>query len=208
LVLVLLAGASTSAHRRDEYLQAARLGIDPDGVDLALDLTPGIAVARQVVAEIDRDGDQSIAPAEARAYAAQLLGAITLDVDGRPLRVELLDADAPGIDAVLNGTGTIRVRAHASMRGLGGGFHQLHYRNSHRPDIGVYLANALVPASDRVSIGAQRRDFDQRALAITFTLQADPATQARAWLFLIVATIVVSIAAVRWRRTTPRVAPR
>jgi hypothetical protein len=208
LALVLLAGVSTSAHRRDEYLQAARLGIDPAGVELALDLTPGIAVAPQVLAEIDRDGDRSIAPAEARAYALQVLGAIALDVDGQPLHVELVDADAPRSDAVLSGVGTLRVRAQASMRGLRGGFHQLNYRNSHRPDIGVYLANALVPASDRVTIGAQRRDFDQRALAITFTLQADPATQARAWLLLIVASLVVGIAAVWRRRTAPRIASR
>jgi hypothetical protein len=204
--LVLVATASTSAHRRDEYLQAARLGIDQDRVELALDLTPGIAVAPQVLAAIDRDGDKAIAPAEARAYALQVLSAIALDVDGRPLRVELVDSDVPSIDAVLNGIGTMRVRAYAAMRGLGGGFHQLHYRNSHRRDIAVYLANALVPASDRVTIGAQRRDFDQRALTITFMLQADRTTQARAWLFLIGASIGVWIAVVWWRRAAPRVA--
>jgi hypothetical protein len=43
----LIAGtASTaSAHRRDEYLQAARIAVGPDRVRIELDLTPGMAVA-------------------------------------------------------------------------------------------------------------------------------------------------------------------
>ena len=43
-----MSGSWTSAHRRDEYLQAACLAIDPDRVELALDLTAGIAVAEVV----------------------------------------------------------------------------------------------------------------------------------------------------------------
>jgi hypothetical protein len=43
--IVLAAGAGLSAHRHDEYLQAARIAIDPDGVRLELSLTPGIAVS-------------------------------------------------------------------------------------------------------------------------------------------------------------------
>ena len=43
LALTIAGGAGVSAHRRDEYLQAARLAIDPGRVQLELDLTPGIA---------------------------------------------------------------------------------------------------------------------------------------------------------------------
>src|SRR5215210_2258008 len=59
LSLVLGAARSTSAHRLDEYLQATRLAIEPDRVEIALDLTPGIAVAESIVAEIDADGNNS-----------------------------------------------------------------------------------------------------------------------------------------------------
>ena len=69
LLLVLMSGSWTSAHRRDEYLQAARLAIDPDRVELALDLTPGIAVADLVLSEIDVDRNGLISVAEARAYS-------------------------------------------------------------------------------------------------------------------------------------------
>src|SRR2546426_8851335 len=95
-------GAGVSAHRRDEYLQATRLAIDPDRVQIELDLTPGIAVAEVVLAEIDFDADRSISAAEARAYADRVLSAIALDVDGMPLDVELVDSAFPVLDTMLN----------------------------------------------------------------------------------------------------------
>jgi hypothetical protein len=57
--------------------------------------------------------------------------------------------------------------------GLSPGAHRLTYRNTHRPDIGVYLANALVPRSNRVAVTGQDRDFDQRELTIAFELVAE-----------------------------------
>ncbi len=48
---------AASAHRRDEYLQAARLAVEPGRVELELDLTPGIAVSAATIADIDRDRD-------------------------------------------------------------------------------------------------------------------------------------------------------
>ncbi|HXI29434.1 MAG TPA: hypothetical protein VNG89_13440, partial [Vicinamibacterales bacterium] len=51
--------ARVSAHRRDEYLQAARLAIDPGRVQIELDLTPGIALAEAILADIDRNRDGS-----------------------------------------------------------------------------------------------------------------------------------------------------
>ena len=49
---MILAGvAVVSAHRRDEYLQAARLALDPGRVQIELDLTPGIAVADAILVD-------------------------------------------------------------------------------------------------------------------------------------------------------------
>ena len=75
-----------SAHRRDEYLQAARLAIDPDRVQLELDLTPGIALAEAIIADIDRNRDGSLSQDEQRAYGSLVLSALTLEVDGTPVR--------------------------------------------------------------------------------------------------------------------------
>jgi hypothetical protein len=191
LLLVLMAGVWTSAHRRDEYLQAARLAIEPDRVQVELDLTPGIAVAEAVLAD------------EARAYSARVLSAIALDIDGMPLGLELVDTALPALDAVLKGEGTTRIQAVASMPRLADGLHHLRYRNAYRSDIGVYLANALVPASDRVAIAAQRRDVDQRDLVIDYALRARPLTSAHRGLSIAITGALVLIANVWWR-TRPR----
>ena len=175
----MIAAAPASAHRRDEYLQAARLAIEPDRVELSLDLTPGIAVAEQVLAEIDRDRNRSMEPAEGRAYAARLFQALALELDGIPLRIELADTILPTVDAVLKGNGTMRIQACAALPGTASGAHRLRYRNRHWPEFSVYLATALVPASERVSLTAQRRDPDQRELTIEYTLAADAATRMR-----------------------------
>ena len=85
---VVVAGGETSAHRLDEYLQAARIAIDPDAVHVELDLTPGIALAEVVIAGIDRNRDGSMSADEQRTYANLVLGALEVRVDGQALRVE------------------------------------------------------------------------------------------------------------------------
>ena len=199
-----MSGSWTSAHRLDEYLQAARLAIDPDRVELALDLTAGIAVAEVVLSEIDVDGDGSISVAEARAYSDRVLSAIAIDVDGVPLRVELVESTFPGFDSVRQGEGTTRIRAVASMPRLADGVHHLRYRNAYRSDIGVYLANALVPASDRVTVAAQRRDINQRDLVIDYRLSGQPPPTARRGLSLGFAGGLILIANVWWRTRNRR----
>jgi hypothetical protein len=204
LLLVLMSGSWTSAHRRDEYLQAARLGIDPDRVELALDLTAGIAVAEVVLSEIDLDKDGMVSVAEARTYSDRVLSAIALDVDGIPLRVELVDSTFPTFDTVRKGEGTTRIQATASMPRLDDGLHHLRYRNAYRSDIGVYLANALVPASDRVIVAAQRRDVNQRDLVIDYMLSGQRTPAARRGLSVGVAGALILIANVWWRTRTRR----
>ena len=199
-----MSGSWTSAHRRDEYLQAARLGIDPDRVELALDLTAGIAVAEVVLSEIDLDKDGMVSVAEARAYSDGVLSAIALDVDGIPLRVELVDSTFPTFDTVRKGEGTARIQATASLPRLDDGLHHLRYRNAYRSDIGVYLANALVPASDRVIVAAQRRDVYQRDLVIDYMLSGQRTPTARRGLSVGVAGALILIANVWWRTRTRR----
>ncbi len=199
-----MSGSWTSAHRRDEYLQAARLGIDPDRVELALDLTAGIAVAEVVLSEIDLDKDGVVSVAEARAYSDRVLSAIALDVDGIPLRVELVESTFPTFDTVRKGEGTTRIQATASLPRLDDGLHHLRYRNAYRSDIGVYLANALVPASDRVIVAAQRRDVNQRDLVIDYMLSGQRTPTARRGLSVGVAGAIILIANVWWRTRTRR----
>jgi hypothetical protein len=180
--MVIVGSAEVSAHRADEYLQAARLAIDPARVQIELDLTPGIALAEAILADIDRNRDGSLSADEQRAYESQVLTALELEVDGMPLRVQLDASSFPPVDAMSHGEGTIRLHLAAILPRLSAGFHQLWFRNRHHSNGSVYLANALVPGSDQVAITGQRRDGDQTELTIDYTLRAAPASSMGAWL--------------------------
>ena len=200
LTLVAAAGVTASAHRRDEYLQAARIAIEPDRVQLTLHLTPGISVADEILAGIDRDRDGAISTQETQVYARELLNTLALDVDGVRLPLLLVGSTFPAMDAVRNGEGTMRVDAIARLPRLGDGAHHLHYRNSHRADIGVYLANALVPESPRVAVMAQRRDRDQRDVIIDYVLEPDVSTRSELQVSAAAGVGLMSAAAFWWRR--------
>jgi hypothetical protein len=180
--MVIGGGAELSAHRLDEYLQAARLAIDPGRVQIELDLTPGIALAEAILADIDRNRDGSLSAEEQRAYGSLVLSALELEVDGTRLPVQLGASSFPEAAAVRRGEGTIRLRSAAALPRLSIGVHRLLFRNRHHPDRSVYLANALVPESDQIAVTAQRRDGDQSKLIIDYVLSAAPATSPAVWL--------------------------
>jgi hypothetical protein len=169
--LAALAIAPASAHRRDEYLQASRIGVDPARVQIELDLTPGIAVAPGIVRHIDLNRNGVFDVDEVRAYSERVRREIRLDLDGRRLPLALIDRRFPPLSAIFKGEGTIQLQLAADVPPLTAGSHRLRYRNDHRADIGAYLANPLVPATDRVAVLAQRRDVDQRELVIEYALR-------------------------------------
>jgi hypothetical protein len=182
LTIAIVGVAEVSAHRRDEYLQAARLGIDPGGVQLELDLTPGIALAETIIADIDRNRDGTLSPDEQRAYVSRALSTLRLEIDGTRLPLQQGAFTYPAPEAMRRGEGSIRLQAAAILPHLSTGAHQLLFRNSHDPDRSVYLANALVPSSDDVAITGQRRDGAQTELTIDYVLHAAPARRHAAWL--------------------------
>ena len=198
LAIVVAAVSGASAHRRDEYLQAARVGIDPDRVELQLDLTPGISLADRVIAEIDRNHDGVVSEGEGRDYAALVERDITLAVDGRVLPLALRDWRGAAPEAMLHGEGTMRLRWQASLPSPTAGPHRLTFRNRHHNDIGVYLANALVPESDRVAVTAQDRDADQRELSVSYELKA-PSSAGRTLQLLGLGGTLVTLAFVKSR---------
>jgi hypothetical protein len=182
LAMVAAIGTSVSAHRRDELLQAARIDVEPRRMDLDLDLTPGIEVAEAIIAEIDRDRNGLISPDERHEYVQGVLAAVHLSIDGRPLRPELVDSTFPELETFHRGEGTIRLRLAVALPRLYEGQHQLSFHNKYRRDVSVYLANALMPASDRIAVTAQRRDEEQRDLTIDYVARGDPATWTPVWL--------------------------
>jgi hypothetical protein len=173
LIVAAIVTTDLAAHRSDEYLQAARLAISPSRVDLQLDLTPGIAVADRILNEIDQNHDSALSPAEQARYVDRVLEALALDIDRHPLDLQLVSSTFPAADALKRGEGTIAIHATAALPPLPNGLRRLSFRNSHHSDIGVYLANVLVPDSDRVFIDEQRRDVDQHNLTVEYTLHPD-----------------------------------
>ncbi len=182
LTTAVAASIAVSAHRRDEYLQAARLAVEPDRVELELALTPGIAVADATIADLDRDRDGVLSQGEKRAYVGRVLDAVVLELDGRSIHLQSIESTFPGLNDFRRGEGTIQLHAVVTVPQQRDGDHHLAFRNTNQRDGSVYLANALVPKSDRVTITAQRRDPAQRDLTIDYVLRAGPGASAATWL--------------------------
>ena len=184
VVLLAIAAGSTgvAAHRLDECLQAARIAVEPDRLALELDVTPGVAIAESFIPEIDRDRDGTIAAHEQQEFIRRILGSVDLSLDGH--RIELSDGTAtfPELAALRTGEGMIRLRTDVAVPRPSAGVHEISFRNRYRGDVSVYLANALVPDSDRVAITAQHHSAEQRELMIDYELHAETATLPWPWI--------------------------
>ena len=176
LTTTLVAGTDVSAHRTEDYLQAARIGVEPDSVWITLDLTPGIAEAESFLATLDHDRDGSLSAEEQRGYAEQVVSALAVEIDGRRLEPSVRSTRFPEPSALRRGEGTIRLSIQATLPEVPDGPHQLLFRNAHLAGHSAYLANALVPESARVAVTAQRRDRDQSELTIEYTLDGASAS--------------------------------
>jgi hypothetical protein len=198
VVLALLAWPPPAeSHRLDEYLQATRLAFSRDRVVVELDLTPGVSVARQVFAMIDRDGDARVSPVEIEAYGQRVLQDLSLRIDGRLSTLNLVRAESPTWDEIREGLGTIRLEASAEAPLATYGRHRVMYDNAHQPAIGVYLVNALTPSVTGIKIGPARRDMLQRRI----DLDVDVTTRfATATWFILMVGALAALVTVRQRR--------
>jgi len=175
LLLALLAFPSAVfAHRDDQYLQATLVAIEPSGVRLQMNLTPGVAVAEQVIAEIDRDRDGAISKNEAAAYAELLKRDLTLRIDGRDLELKLTASEFVPPEELRTGSGTIQMEFSAVVGSLAAGPHRLTLENRHLTAMSVYLINASQPRSAAVQITRQKRNENQSAGEIEFTFHPLP----------------------------------
>jgi len=199
LTIAVVAGTDASAHRREDYLQAARIEVEPDSVLITLDLMPGIAVAESFITALDRDGDGALSGEEQRGYAEMVVSTLQVAIDERPLQPRLVSWSFPEPSAFRGGEGTIRLMIHATLPRVSAGSHRLFFRNAHMADHSAYLANALVPESARVTVTAQRRDRDQRELTIEYTVGADSTGAGLAWVLGSLAAALLMVRS-RWSR--------
>jgi hypothetical protein len=185
-----------AAHRLDEYLQATRLSIDIDRVDLEIDLTAGSAMASQVFSWIDTNRDGEISNPEGEVYAREMLGSVVLKIDGRPVPVNLIDSSFPQFRDMRLGVGTIRLRATAHVPAVSAGHHQVSFVNTHRTESSVYLVNALVPSNPRIQLAEQRRDRAQLSLTLDFSVMGD--TPSASTFMLLAGLLVAACLFLRW----------
>jgi hypothetical protein len=167
-----------AAHVLDQYLQIAQIDLAPGAVRVEMRLIPGVQVADRIFALIDADGDGNISAAEEQAYARRVLQDLALEVDGRRAPLTLTEVRFPSRLEMNEGFGAIRLHLAAETASGMEGEHQLSFRNDHLPELGAYLANALVPTTHAIKITGQTRDALQHGLRIDF--RATPET-AHGW---------------------------
>ena len=159
---------SLAAHRLDEYLQATVAMIEPNGIRLRINLTPGVDVADQVLAKIDLNRDAIISEKEAATYAESLRRDLVVRLDQRDAGLEVAALSFAEVDELRTGRGTIRIEFAVTSTPLAAGAHKLTVENRHLPKASVYLFNAALPKSGSVKIGRQKRSNDQHQGVIEF----------------------------------------
>ncbi|MGO8698658.1 MAG: hypothetical protein ACLQVY_13175 [Limisphaerales bacterium] len=175
LLLALLALPPAGfAHRLDEYLQATLVAIEPGEIRLEINLTPGVAVAEQVLALIDRDRDDVISTNEAAAYAQLVKRDLLVRLDGRDAELKLAALNFPDPADLRTGWGIIQMEYSITTGVLAVGPHKLTFENRHLPAVSVYLLNAAQPKSALVQITRQKRNENQSTGEIEFDFHPPP----------------------------------
>jgi hypothetical protein len=159
---------SLAAHRLDEYLQATVAMIEPNGIRLRINLTPGVDVADEVLAKIDLNRDAIISEKEAATYAESLRRDLVVRLDQSDAGLEVAALSFAEVDELRSGRGTIQIEFSVTSTPLVVGAHTLSVENRHLSRASVYLFNAALPKSGSVKIGRQKRSNDQHQGEIEF----------------------------------------
>lgn len=170
------AAGPACAHRLDEYLQATTVAVTRGHVVLRVRLTPGVAVAPAVLAQIDANGDGALSPPEQAAYAGRVLAGVSLSIDGAetPLRLRAASFSAPA--SMRAGSGDVLLELEASAP-AGMGEHRLEYAQRPGTVRTVRLVNALANSDAAIRIDKQSRSPDQASYALTYAIgRPGPAT--------------------------------
>jgi hypothetical protein len=148
------------AHRLDEYLQATIISLEKDRIQASMRLIPGIAVSSAVMAIIDTNADGVISEAERHGYAERVLSDLSLSIDGRVLKPQLLRVDFPTVEDMKEGLGEIKIEFTAKLM-RGGSNRKIVFENHHQRRISAYLVNCLVPRDRDIQVVAQSRNENQ-----------------------------------------------
>jgi hypothetical protein len=199
--MVLLAGVPARAHRLDEYLQAAMFSIEKSRVQIQMRLTPGVAVYEFVMAGIDTDGDGRVSNTEQRAYAARMLGDLSLSIDGQRLAPRLVSVQFPPLEDMRQGQGEILIELDAELP-RGAGARKLTFENHHQGRIAAYMVNCLVPRDPNLRITAQSRSYTQSTYQLDYVQNGEGSDSP--WWTGIIGLVLCGRFALLWQRRGQR----
>lgn len=171
--LLLALAMESQGHRLDEYLQAVRVAISTNQIDLSIDLTPGVAVSDRLLPLIEIDRNGVISDAEQAAYLDLFFTQARLTCDGNLVPLQIVNSSFPTVEQMKTGIGVIQVKALANIGHLTAGEHTIGLTNDHLPAISAYLVNALVPKDRAIEISAQERDVSQKNYLLRFTVKSE-----------------------------------
>lgn len=198
VALTLIPGAA--AHRLDEYLQATLIAVSPNGTDVEIQLTPGVAMLPVLMTVLDQDRDGRISPAEQLAYANRIVRDVQLRVDGVLAPLSLIESTFPTVEAMREGLGTIRMKLRTARSG-----HVLRFENRHLPQFSVYLVNCLTAPSEGLVVARQERDPLQKSIQFEYAFGAGaPPAQAPFLPLAIAMLLAARIAVLVYRAPSAR----
>jgi hypothetical protein len=207
LLLALLAlPAPAPAHQLDEYLQATLVTIGPKEIRLQINLTPGVAVAAQVLGLIDRNRDGAISTNESAAYAELLKRDLIVRLDQREVEFKLAAFYFPEPEILRTGCGIIQVEYSVTPGAPAAGRHKLAFENRHLPAVSAYLFNVAQPRTASIRITGQKRNENQSTGEIAFDFRPAPKPSAAAGLVVSFAALLAVLFAGVWQaRKQPKV---
>jgi hydrogenase/urease accessory protein HupE len=165
---VLLLSPAAFAHRLNEYLEATTISLSRGKIFLELRLTPGVAIAPDVLKKIDLNSDGRISGSEQAAYLAQLNGDFVLTLDGKVTTIKAVSYSFPTVENMRKGIGDIIIDYEADIEKQGPP-HQLTLQNKHYSTVAVYLVNCLLPADTTIRVKNQTRSINQSFYQLNFT---------------------------------------
>ncbi len=157
-----------AAHPADSLVQAAYLTLAPQKVKLELDFTPGELVAQGFLGQLDLNRDDLISQEEVKQFSNAMLGKVTLEVNGKAVRLQLESSQIPEVKTVKLGGGQLQLNLTGTIDGLLES-NQFVFKNDFQPVKSAYLANVFVQSAD-VKILSQQRDATQQEFRVNFGL--------------------------------------
>ena len=175
---VIIASAA-SAHPTDEMLQQVYVTPTATGVSLDVELTPGVLVAPEVMALIDRNGNGQIDDAEAAAHAEVLRAATSVGFDGASAPVRLVGLTYPDAALLAAGGGTIKLSLVADApEAVPASGHTVTVTEAYAPVRTVTQASVVLDGARTVQVDQVTHADDGRTTTVAYRAAIAAATTA------------------------------